>query len=347
MRDGVQKYYGAELGLEPSDKVFLIYRGPETVRNAAGEMSSIPVTDEHVALDAVPKDVIGKVINARVHDFLDEKTNTTIAVENEVTVDQPVDKSELSLGYFADLVPCDLYDFEQVDIVPHHLAVVSRGRCGEICTFKDGEPEMKKTINKVFLDANGEINMQQVLALVNDLPQAIKTLPLKELQKLVPALTKAVELAAGEMASEAAEGAAEGEEMSPTEGEEMSGEGGEEPPVETTKEVEDEGEEKKPMADSAPIPVTDTAEFKDALAAANKEYAEVVAKAKNFLPDNYNFADKATTVIMADAVATQHKEKFTDHELSTAFKLLKKNTSYENFGKSPAGFVDELKDKEI
>ena len=39
-------------------------------------------------------------------------------------------KKELSLGYDARLIPSDKYDFEQRDIVPHHLAVVEAGRCG-------------------------------------------------------------------------------------------------------------------------------------------------------------------------------------------------------------------------
>jgi hypothetical protein len=340
MRDGVQKYYGAELGMEPVDKVFLIYRGPETVRAAAGEMTGLPMTDEHVSLDAVPQTVIGKVINARVQDFLDEETNTTVAVENKVNLDAPIDKREFSLGYHADLVPCDLYDFEQVDIIPHHLAVVDRGRCGRTCTFKDGEETMPKEISKAFLDANGEINMQQVLTLVNDLPEAIKTLPLKELQKLVPALTKAVELAAGEMATEAVSEVTEGEETMASE---------EEPPVETSVEVEDEKDmekEKVETTDTEPVPVTDTAEFVDALAGATRTYAEVVDKARNFLPETYSFGDKTATQIMADAVATQHKEKFNDSELSTAFKLLKKVASYQNFGDAKPGLA-ALADKEI
>lgn len=347
VRDGVQKYYGSEFGMEPLDKVFTIYRGPETIKAAAGEMSGLPMTDEHVPLDQVPTTVIGKVINARVIDSVDPTTNTTVKVQNEVQLDNEIAKRGLSLGYHADLVPCDLYDFEQVDMVPHHLAVVEKGRCGETCTFAD-EANMKKKLklNALFLDAEGEINMQQVLQLVADLPEVVKTLPLKELQKLAKLLTKAMDVATAEIAVEASgEGELEAEAVEQTT----------EAPIETSVEVEDEKEEdmKKDVAtsDSDFVNFLDTKEFLDAVAMESKkinaEYAIVVSKAKDFLPSTYDFSDKCACDIMAAALATQHTEKFEDSELSTAFKLLKKNTSYENFGKEKVDFVDELKDKEL
>jgi len=340
IRDGIQKYSGAELSMEPPDKIFTIFRGPETIRAAAGEMTGLPMTDEHVSLDAVPVDVIGKVINARIIDHIDEETSTTVKVRNDIELNGDVGKRELSLGYHADLIPCDLYDFEQVDIVPHHLAIVARGRCGKTCTFSD-EATMKKTVkaNALFLDAAGEINMQQVLQLVADLPEVVKTLPLKELQKLAQLLTKAMDVATAEIATEAA-----AEVTAPAAGED-------EPPIETSVEVEDENdppEETKtvPTADSE-VDFKDSTEFTDAVAQANKTYAVVVAKARDFLPATYNFADRSVNEIMTAALATQHKDKFEDVELSTAFKLLRKNISYKNFGDSATDFVTDYQDKEL
>lgn len=355
VRDGIQKYSGAELGMEPIDKVFLIYRAPETVKAFAGEMSGIPITDEHVPLDKVPSDIIGKVIDAKIIDEVDPTTNTTVKVKNKIQLDREVNKRELSLGYHADLIPCDLYDFEQVGIVPHHLAVVERGRCGNMCKFTDEVLGMKKKLDafkalrlesfKGFSDADGEINMQQVLQLVADLPEVVKTLPLKELQKLAQLLTKAMDVATAEIATEAAAGAA---------GAEETPEGGE-VPVEPTSEVEDvepsEEEKKAAMADSK-VALVDSTEFKDAVeieaTRRNKQYATVVAKAKDFLPDTYAFADKCANDIMRDALATQHKEKFEDGELSTAFKLLRKVATYDNFGNAgKKSLTDSVGDKEL
>ena len=355
VRDGVQKYMGHEIGMEPEDKVFYIYRAPETIRAFAGEMEGLPVTDDHVPLDALPVNVIGAVLDSRIIDSVDPITNTTISVKNKIQLDREMSKQDLSLGYFADLIPCDLYDFEQVDIVPHHLAVVERGRCGNLCKFTDKEnEEMPKKMNAAFLDANGQVNMQQVLQLVAELPEAIKTLPLNELNKLVPALQKAVDIAQASGLTE-----------EPLEAEETPE--GMEPEREVTEEVEDEGEKmaeeeevldekepmpeeekKKEMADSVKS-FTD-AEFNDAVAAKakelNAEFAGVVSKAQDFLPSNYNFSDKCSCDVMRDALATQHDGTFEDKELPTAFKMLKKVGNYKEFGDSKEGLA-ALADKEI
>ena len=37
VRDGIQKYTGEEIGLEPPDRVVYIYRSPETIKEFAGE----------------------------------------------------------------------------------------------------------------------------------------------------------------------------------------------------------------------------------------------------------------------------------------------------------------------
>ena len=345
VRDGVQEYYGAELGLEPRDKKFKIYRAPETIKGIADALISLPVTEGHVPLaDAIDSDkLIGEVLDSEVIDAVDENIKSTIKIQNRLKlVDLPKDR-QLSLGYFADLVPCELYDFEQVDIVPHHLAVVERGRCGDMCKFTDkkGERDMKKKydVNAAFLDAEGQINMQQVLELVANLPEVIKKLDIKELAKLVPVLQKVTELAqAG--AVESPEGEPEGE-MSPADV----------PAPAAAAEPEDAApaaEKQKETMDKQPtVAIKDTAEFKDALAAENALFAEVVIKAKNFLDSSYDYAGKTAAQIMRDTLATQYKEQFKDGELATAFKMLKKTTDYSNFGKTNVNMFDELSDKEI
>jgi hypothetical protein len=327
VRDGIQIYLGSEIGQEPADKVFHIYRAPETIRQFNDAMVGLPITDDHVAMDGPPTDRVGEILDSVILDALDPETNTTLKVQNKIKLDKTLKNSELSLGYSAELIPCEIYDFEQVEIIPHHLAIVERGRCGQMCSFTDGVETMKKKYVNFLDAATGEINMQQVMQLVTDLPEIVKTLPLKELQKLVPALTKAMELAAGEIATEAGmevEEAPAAEEL---------------PVVETEDEADPEAE-KKEMADSI--------KFADAVKAATRNFATVMAKAKDFLPETYKFADKTACQIMADAVATQHSDKFTDAELSTAFKLLKKVTNYQSFGDNQAkGLLETIGDKEI
>lgn len=352
MRDGVQRYLGSELGMEPADKYFYIYRAPETIAECAKNMEALPITEGHVSLDAYPSEVIGKILDARLIDVVEPRTNTTVKVQNAVNTNEGValDK-ELSLGYFADLIECELYDFEQVDMVPHHLAIVEKGRCGDMCKFKDEETEMKKTINAAFLDVNGEVNMQQVLQLVADLPDAIKGMPLKQLQKLVPALQNAVEVGKTEIVQEG------GEPIDPAEGGETD------PPRQVSEEIEDEGGEtdmKKAVTDALAMQkkefddklAAQKKEFDDAVSTAaadlNKRFSGIVAKAREFLPDTYDFTDKSCEDVMRDTLATCGDEKFTNEELPVAFKVLKKPVDYKGFGDGKAGgLVESIGDKEL
>lgn len=346
VRDGVQMYYGFELGVEPREDKFQVFRAKDTIQNIVELMPGLPITLGHVPLgDQKPIDAIGKVLDAELVDGVDENTKSTVKIKNRVDMSEIPYDNELSLGYYADLVPCELYDFEQVDIVPHHLAVVKRGRCGDVCKFTDqGDQDMhkKEELNKAFTDADGQVNMQQILELVADLPEAIKKMDIKSLGKFVPVLQRAME-AAGVM--EAAEG-----------GEEVA-HGGDVPPADNpleaeapaaAAEVEDAPETEEEMKKKE---MADAKAFSDSVMAATKKetarYASVMVKAQGFLPKDYKFADKCSMDIMRDALALHHTEKFEDSELSTAFKLLKKTVDYSQFGDSKPGSLSQLKDKEI
>ena len=332
VRDGVLEYLGAELGLEPLDKVFTVYRSPATIANAAYAMSGIPLTDEHVSMEEPALDSGSRVESSVVIDQLDESTHSRLAVQNKVAVNDTLqlllkNKRQLSLGYEADLVPHSRWDFEQINIAPHHLAAVRAGRCGPLCSFIDRKPDtpvkpqegdtMKpKKLIKAFTDAEGSVSLEQIVEIATGLPEAIRKVPVDQLVKLMPAMQEIMSYAKeqGAMPAEEPEMEMEGEDM---EGEE--------------KEMMDEEKEgdKENFADSS--------KFKDAVASAVKgevkRYAEVVNKARNFVDAEYDFAGKTANDVMRDALATQSTDKFEDAELSVAFKLLRKaNTDYSQFG---------------
>ena len=336
VRDGVLEYLGTELGLEPLDKVFTVYRSPATIANAAYAMAGIPLTDEHVSMEGPALDSGSRVESSVVIDQLDESTHSRLAVQNKLAVNDTLqlllkDKRELSLGYEADLVPHSRWDFEQINVVPHHLAAVPAGRCGSLCSFIDRKPDtpvkpqegdtMKpKKLIKAFTDAEGSVSLEQIVEIATGLPEAIRKVPVDQLVKLMPAMQEIMSYAKeqGVMPAEEPEKEMEGEDM---EGEE--------------KETMDEGKEgdKENFADSS--------KFKDAVASAVKgevkRYAEVVNKARNFVDAEYDFAGKTANAVMRDALATQSTDKFEDAELSVAFKLLRKaNTDYSQFGDTKA-----------
>jgi hypothetical protein len=342
VRDGVLEYLGAELGMVPPDQKVRVYRSPATIANTAMKMRGLPITDEHVSLDMPAPSSGGFVADAEMVDALDPTCAATIAIRNKLaisdTMQMTVDagKRELSLGYMADLVPYEGgedYDFEQRNIQPHHLATVERGRCGSMCSFIDRKPtltteeesKMSKKLNKAFCDAEGEMNLQQVIELAMGLPEAIKAVPVDMLPQLVEPLKAIIEAAKGAGVT------VEPEATEPTE------------PTEPEMEDEMPDEEKPKFSDKAVVKLVD-----QAVAAAVKQHATVIEKARDFLPEDYKFADKATSQIMRDAVATQTTEKFTDSELALAFKLLKPAAAdYRKFGDAQPDGFSNLKDKEI
>ncbi len=317
VRDGVLEYLGSELGLEPEDKVYTVYRSPATIANVYPLMNGIPLTDEHISIDDPAPDTGSKVNDGLMIDMIDEPVHATIAIKNNLTLnDEAVSmldaKRQLSLGYKAELVPHQQYDFEQINIMPHHLAAVEAGRCGPLCSFLDRKPPEPENINmaeldKAFLDADGVVSLEQIMGMVTALPEAFRKIPVDDLPKVVPALQ--------DMMSYATEqGAVEQEEAMDEE-------------VEVKDEEKDE-EEKPSFSD---------ADFKDALAKAVKEgvstHVKVLDKARELLPESYVFTDKSANDIMRDALKENTVEEFTDSELPAAFKALKaQGAVYKNFG---------------
>lgn len=336
VRDGVLEYLGVELGLEPADKVFTVYRSPATIANAAYKIPGIPLTDEHIGIDGPAPDTGSRVTESEVIDALDEATSSRLAVKNKLSINDAAlalmkDKRQLSLGYEADLVPHSRWDFEQLNIVPHHLAAVSAGRCGPLCSFLDRKPptqpqsveDTMKKLPKAFLDAEGAVSLEQIVEMTTALPEAIRKVPVEELPKVVPALMEVMSYAKEQGAMPESE-------------EEMSDE---------DKKTEDVPEEET-MADEDKPKFSD-AQFQDKVKEAVdkekskfadaevKRYAQVVTKARKFLDADYDFTGKTANEVMRDALATQSTDKFEDSELSVAFKLLRKpDTDYSKFGDS-------------
>lgn len=333
VRDGVLEYLGSELGMEPADKIFFVYRSPATIASAANLMPGIPLLGDHIEPGTESDDATSKVESASLVDAFDESTASTLAIRNMVSVDEAMQaelesgKRELSLGYTGSLIPHDKYDFEQRDITPTHLAVVERGRCGSGCRFLDRKPTQEATMpkmHKAFTDADGAASLSQIVEIAAALPEAIKSVPVDKLQELLPALQEIMAIAEAVGVAPAA------------------------PEVEVEEEMVDE--EPKPREDEK-MPITDSAAFKDAVkgavATAVKAHAVVIDKARDFVAEGYNFGDKSTVQVMRDALAAEHgATQFTDSELPVAFKLLKKaSASYKDFADHEAegGLTARLK----
>lgn len=318
IRDGFQEYMGIEIGLQPFDKIFKIVRDQDDVRELADKLVNLPITDEHIEPEGtIDKSMIqGFIDSSEAVEHRDVDTDTHVIVRNGIKLNENMvqlvnnGKKELSLGYKAKLVPHDLYDFKQVEIVPHHLAIVNNGRCGDICKFTDGA-NMEK-----FLDADGTVSLERVMELAQQLPEVISKMDIKDLSKLVPILERVME-SAGMNAVEP------------------------EPEPEPVMEEEPVMDEELPMkekevAEKAVNEFKDSKCFLDAQLKFADERVECIEKAKPFLDDAYVFAGKSNVEIMRDALkAEKPSETFKDCETPVAFKMLNNKEpidDYKNFG---------------
>ena len=336
VRDGVLEYFGHELGLEPANKIFKVYRSPAQVARAAEKMAGLPLTDEHVEVGPKVKRSIGSVVSAEGIDFTDGE-GAALAIKNRLEVkaeNLPLldKKRELSLGYEARLEPAIEYDFKQVDIVPHHLALVETGRCGSGCRFLDksvkkesSEMDMAKMIEAVgkFTDEQ----KKEFLAKITDAPTAAQVVELlgkfkaEEIEEIKEQIQKLIDPAGKPKAKD------------------------EDKDEDDKERVKDS----KKVKDSAAL----EARFQDAVAKATAEQVAstlaIIDRARQFLPTDYKFADKSGNQIMRDAIATQHAGvRFEDAELPVAFKMLRQPETkpFADFGRGNMGKFAELKDKE-
>ena len=355
VRDGVQEYAGIELGLEPYDKSFKVYRSPDTIKAIKDQLVGIPVTNGHVELEDIPPEkIIGFIDGSELVKYRNELLSSTIAIKNKVKLSDNMiqllnSKNQLSLGYFAETENHGSYDFEQVNIIPHHLAIVENGRCGTVCKFRDERKDMDPneldnpegteitdedtvTTEEEVTDAEMPVNLQRIAEVVNDLPEAVKLMSLTELEKLVPALELAINTARA--ATPNGQTALEG-----TESETL--------PEEGMEEINDEAETITKTDEPAKADFKDSKAFKDAVMVVAGHRVDVILKAKKFLDENYDFK-KDTLTMMRDVLATQTKEKFKDEEVGVAFKMLKKFADYAKFADSKGECeIDKLKEKEI
>lgn len=344
VRDGVIEYLGSEIGHEPANKIFTVYRSPATIANVALAMRGLLLCDEHIDPDLPVDNPVGNIESSDLIDMINPAQDSTLAIRNKITfTDQaPDNKRELSLGYLADLVPHEKYDFEQRDIIPKHLAIVESGRCGPACRFIDRKPPEENPMKfkpaklaaalKAFRDEEAGITVDQIAELAKSLPEALKNAPVDKLQEMWPALMELIEIS--KSAGVEMPGLAEVVEAAPAADPDKT---------ETT-------DSDKPDEEKNKVKVTDSKAFKDAVQkatdAAVARHSFVVDKAIGFLDETYKYVGKTTNQIIRDALATEHgSQKFTDEELDLAFKMLKKTTSYQQFGDNAIGSGSTLSER--
>ena len=348
VRDGVQEYRGIEIGIQPYDRVYTIYRAPETITKIVGLLDGLPLIEDHIDPKETPAEdsVNGSIEGTEIVEFNEGYKDSTLYLENTVNLNEKglntlsKGKRQLSLGYLGKLKEHDIYDFEQFDIVPTHLAIVDRARGGDVLTFEDKKTNKDNNMEYSFTDEEGKISLQKVADMAGSLQEALKNAPLEEIVAVMPTLQELVASAKSNDPSLETEEVVE-EKVEEVESEDMESESpeGEEAAMEDMK---DEKEEEKEES------FEDSQKFKDAVNSVVAEKLNTIEKAKQFLSETYNFVDASTSQIMADAVKEETGQTFEDSEISVAFKMLKKQTSnYQNFGDGEKNVWFEIDNKEI
>lgn len=167
MRDGVYTYLAMEfpsligIGAERENNPFAklrVYRSKNSVKAAYErfkELGKIPVIFNHPDKDLDRNDFSQGYGYAP--ELVDEGANLAIKCKLELNADSLEAYKdgirEISCGWSGDFVePSEedkkLYDFEQTFSDFNHIALVSEGRCGSLCSIKDSKANKNKEQNK-------------------------------------------------------------------------------------------------------------------------------------------------------------------------------------------------------
>ena len=163
MRDGVYTYLAMEfpslvgIGADKENNPFAklrVYRSKDSVKAAYErfkELGKIPVVFNHPAKDLDRNDFSQGYGYAP--ELVDEGANLAIKCKLELNADSLEAYKdgirEISCGWSGDFVEPSaedkkLYDFEQTFSDFNHIALVSEGRCGSLCSIKDSKANKDK-----------------------------------------------------------------------------------------------------------------------------------------------------------------------------------------------------------
>ena len=263
---------------------------------------------------------------------MDEKaTKTKVAVKNILDLSDKAlkavkdGKKQLSLGYVCDTGEHNKFDLEQLNIEPHHLAIVDAGRCGDSCSFLD----KKGKVNFMSLRREVEVALTDARSRLSNATNE------KDMRNLLVGL-KFFSYCDEEGVSEeldSKEDDFEDEDIdkdmedSEEEKEDFEDEEEAEEAEEDSEEATNDKKHKKAKKDHN-IKVMINQGVKDGIS--------IIEKAKNFLPSDYDFTGVSSKRVMLDSLHSVYpEEEFKGSEIRTAFKLLKNDVSkHRNFGKS-------------
>ena len=190
-RSGFQKRLGAEISPAfVSTKLYTELRTKEEVLKDIERWEKVLLTNDHPTEQLNPNNTkalavgnpLGKVkVEEGENLFL---TLDFLVYDAETIAEIEAGKTELSAGYTYDLeaVEGEEYDFLQKSIVPNHIALVHRGRCGASCSIANDEDptstQKENTMKEIifYILLNGKKTVFKKEEVAQDQAQALQTL---------------------------------------------------------------------------------------------------------------------------------------------------------------------------
>ena len=189
-KEGVFPYSGAQIGLEPPDKIFKVYRPAEELQKAETLKSFelVPFINEHAMLGdygvpAESKGVLG-VVGQNVKFNAPYLTADIKIFGNKMKDLLERGKNNISAGYSFDLDNTsgnfngENYDCIQRNIKCNHIALVQEGRCGKDVRVLDKNDIIPDALplNLNSGDKNMQISSEELAKLVKNLTERVDKL---------------------------------------------------------------------------------------------------------------------------------------------------------------------------
>ena len=176
--DGIMEYYGYEFkNVIPEvqeDKIYKFNISKEELKKCKDKWAMIPIREGHdwTTSENVKGEQIGTIGENIQIKNIDGKNYLlcNLSFYDKKAIDEIVsgEKYELSTSYQNDLVKSNNpeYDFEVIDIVPNHLALVEKGRAGEKVRVANENTISNDSFNN--LSTNQKLKMENEIKLVID-----------------------------------------------------------------------------------------------------------------------------------------------------------------------------------
>ena len=162
MRDGYYQYLASEVGLDrPAGTLIVAYRPPSEIEKAHKrfmELERIPVIHNHpdkfVDLESEKSYKDGEALNPIIKDEGNFKViDCTLKLRDKCLTEYDKGVKELSCGWYGkfeeivdESVPYDVIQrFEDIN----HIALLDKGRCGIMCSIKDGKIQGETQMNEL------------------------------------------------------------------------------------------------------------------------------------------------------------------------------------------------------